>query len=161
MDGAKFKISILRMACKVHRVNNTHEILTISPYNIWIGLLPRQSGCPQREVFVLFYSVIAIEPGAVGTQFAASAFKSVFEPKDEETKALYDKMLNYMLSEWMREEALQTGDDIAEYILKAMTDEKPQVHYLTNKTFEGLQKLKYNDVTGKECLRDVMSHITS
>ena len=69
-------------------------------------------------------------------------------------------MMKYMLSQWMSKEVLQTGDDVAEYILKAITDEKPQMHYLTNKNFEGLQKLKYRDLTGEECLQNGMSYIS-
>ena len=107
------------------------------------------------------FSVIAVEPGAVGTEFATSALKAKFDPKDEETKVLYERIIKFMLTQYEIEEAVQSGDDVAEYILKAMTDEKPQVHYLTNKTFERLQKVKFNDTTGEECLREVMNHITS
>ena len=42
----------------------------------------------------------------------------------------------------------QTGDDVAKWILKAMEDEKPHLHYITNKDYEETIKRKYVDVTG-------------
>jgi hypothetical protein len=112
------------------------------------------------KLTLVFFSVSAIEPGLVGTQFASTAFAQEAAPKDETTKALYDKMMGYMMSNWMAEGVVQTGDDCAEYILRAITDEKTQLHYFTNKNFEATKKIKFHDMTGEESLRESMKYLS-
>ncbi|XP_028400243.1 retinol dehydrogenase 8-like [Dendronephthya gigantea] len=115
---------------------------------------------PQLAQFNIHVS--AVEPGPISTQFAPTAFThmSAFQPKDEPTKALFDKFVEGFNTTWMIEGVLQSGDECAEYVLKAIVDEKPQVHYLTNKTLEESVKVKFNDMTGEECLKRSMKYIS-
>ena len=108
-----------------------------------------------------FFSVIAVEPGTVFTQFGPSASSTGqdFAPKDEATKALYDKSMAYLIGNWLSQDVAQTADECAEYIVKAAADEKPQPHYLTNDKFEERVKVKFCDVTGETSLQASLKYI--
>ena len=61
----------------------------------------------------------------------------------------------------MHEDVVQTGDECAEYIVKAVTDEKPQMHYLTNAKFEERVKVKFCDITGETSHQESLKYIQS
>ena len=94
-------------------------------------------------------NVSLIEPGPVATEFVASVqSKGIdgLEDGDEETKDLINKLIQAFQKDMSQR--VQTGDDVAKCILKAMEDEKPHLHYITNKNYEEVLKNKYVDITG-------------
>ena len=95
-----------------------------------------------------------IEPGPVATEFRGSVVSKGIdglENGDEETKGLINKVIQAFHKG--RSENGQTGDDVAKYILQAIEDEKPHLHYITSKTFEEGMKRKYVDITGDSVIQ--------
>ena len=101
-----------------------------------------------------YFSVSLIEPGPVATEFGGSVVSKGIdglENGDEETKGLINKVIQAFHKS--RSENGQTGDDVAKYILQAIEDEKPHLHYITSKTFEEGMKRKYVDITGDSVIQ--------
>ncbi|XP_046862006.1 retinol dehydrogenase 8-like [Xenia sp. Carnegie-2017] len=99
---------------------------------------------PELAVFNVHISTVI--PGAIATggdfKFYSGDLKA-----DDPTKVLGEKF--FANTQKMASQA-QSPAEVAEYILKAMTDEKPQPHYITNKGFEeGFGKAKFCDLTGR------------
>ena len=88
------------------------------------------------------FSISLIEPGPVATEKEKGL--DGLQNGDEETKAL----LNKVIQSFEKRKDTQTGDDVAKVILKAMEDEKPHLHYITNEVLKEAMKRKYVDITG-------------
>ncbi|XP_046859683.1 retinol dehydrogenase 8-like isoform X2 [Xenia sp. Carnegie-2017] len=66
---------------------------------------------------------------------------------DDPSKLLGEKFIQTSAAEVINQ--AQTPEEVVEYILKAITDEKPQPRYLTSKGFEEFAKSKFCDLTGR------------
>lgn len=106
------------------------------------------------------FRVIAVELGPVDTSFSKkTGFETdEFLAKDAATKEIYDKVMNNCMKEFA-EEKLQTAEECAEGILKAVIDETPQHHYFLCKKFEEEAKAKYCDITGKKPFENSKKHL--
>ncbi|XP_046862004.1 uncharacterized oxidoreductase SSP0419-like isoform X2 [Xenia sp. Carnegie-2017] len=90
--------------------------------------------------------ISSVIPAAIDTG-AEFKFYSGQLKEDDPTRVLGEKF--YANTQKMASQA-QPPAEVAEYILKAITDEKPQPHYITNKGFEeGFGKAKFCDTTGR------------
>ena len=97
-----------------------------------------------------------IEPGPVATDFGGTMQSrgiDGLENGDDETKSLIKKVTEAFQRNTSK--AGQTGDDVAKFILKAMEDEKPHLHYLTNEAYEEALKRKYVDITGDNVIQTI------
>ena len=72
--------------------------------------------------------------------------QEVMENIDVETRSSFEAYLERYKN--MFENIEQTGEDIAEVILEAITSPNPNFRYLTNKQFSRLIEAKYVDITG-------------
>ncbi|XP_046859481.1 17-beta-hydroxysteroid dehydrogenase type 1-like [Xenia sp. Carnegie-2017] len=92
--------------------------------------------------------IVTIQPGAIKTRALTQfAFNSGQLPDDDTSKLLGEKYVQTFAAEAINQ--AQTPEEVAEYILKAITDEKPQPRYLTSKGFEEFAKSKFCDPTGR------------
>ena len=105
-----------------------------------------KSMCVTYISFFFLCSIITVIPGAIDTRgLAELSFCTENLNDDDPTKLLGEKF--FANTQRM---ASQSPAEVAEYILKAMTDDKPQHHYITNKGFEeGFGKAKFCDTTGR------------
>jgi retinol dehydrogenase 8 len=98
-----------------------------------------------------------IEPGVILTNFEATALK-VFsentEKMDEEFNAMLSKYVSVMQEKFKDSKLAQTGMEVAEVCLKAITDENPSLRYLTNLHPLYLESInmKYADINGNKNL---------
>ena len=98
-------------------------------------------------MFTLF-SISLVEPGPVATEFLNAVDSKGFagaQEGDDITKSMLDK-LGQMIKTFAA--VSQSGEDIAKYILQAMEDESPHLHYITNEFYLEMAKKKFIDVTG-------------
>ena len=98
------------------------------------------------------FSISLVEPGPVATEFSSSVREKGLDGLqngDEETKPL----LNKVIQSFEKGKDTQTGDDVAKVILKAMEDEKPHLHYITNEVLKEAMKRKYVDITGNSVVQ--------
>ncbi|XP_046862272.1 retinol dehydrogenase 8-like [Xenia sp. Carnegie-2017] len=89
--------------------------------------------------------MITIQPAGIATG-GEMTFSSENLKDDDPTKVLGEKLIEKTSK--MAAEA-QSPEEVAEFILKAITDENPQPHYVTNKGFEAFGKAKFCDLTGR------------
>jgi NAD(P)-dependent dehydrogenase (short-subunit alcohol dehydrogenase family) len=90
--------------------------------------------------------VAIVEPGPVNTEFVASVTKNLVAKEIAD----YTPLLNAYLSGSRQAFATagQTGDDIAAFIVEAVTSEAPHFRYLTSDLMRGIAARKYVDTTG-------------
>ena len=102
-----------------------------------------------------------IEPGPVTTKFLKGGDPKGYgdaQEDDDVTKSLMNK-----LGQWFKRlgSVSQSGEDIAKYILKAMEDESPHLHYITNATWEEMIKKKFIDITGDSIVKSTAEQFFS
>ena len=107
-----------------------------------------KSMCVIYISFFFLCSIITVIPGVIDTRgYAEFSFCTENLKDDDPTKLLGEK---FFANSKKRSSQAQSPAEVAEYILKAMTDENPQPHYITNKGFEeGFGKAKFCDTTGR------------
>jgi retinol dehydrogenase 8 len=98
-----------------------------------------------------------IEPGVILTNFAGTALKTYGESSekmDQELDAMLSKYMSVTQEKFKDPTLAQTGMEVAEVCLKAITDENPSLRYLTNLHPLYLEsiKMKYADFTGNKNL---------
>ncbi|XP_046855679.1 retinol dehydrogenase 8-like [Xenia sp. Carnegie-2017] len=92
--------------------------------------------------------IATIQPGVIKTRALSQfAFNSGQLADDDPSKLLGEKYLKARGALILNQ--AQTPEEVAEYILKAITDENPQPHYMTSEAFEEFVKSKYRDLTGR------------
>ncbi|XP_046859682.1 retinol dehydrogenase 8-like isoform X1 [Xenia sp. Carnegie-2017] len=92
--------------------------------------------------------IVSIQPGAIKTRMLTRfSFDSEQLADDDPSKLLGEKFIQTSAAEVINQ--AQTPEEVVEYILKAITDEKPQPRYLTSKGFEEFAKSKFCDLTGR------------
>lgn len=94
-----------------------------------------------------------IEPGPVATSFMTNMTegdKPDRPPLDEETKQLFENCGKKIQAAFST--VVQTADEIADEILKAVNDEKPHLRYQTNKNYATLTAAKLTDPTGDKSM---------
>jgi short-subunit dehydrogenase len=99
-----------------------------------------------------------IEPGVILTNFAETALKTYGESSekmDQELDAMLSKYMSVTQEKFKDPTLAQTGMEVAEVCLKAITDENPSLRYLTNHHPLYLEsiKMKYADFTGNKNLK--------
>ncbi|XP_074634087.1 retinol dehydrogenase 8-like [Acropora palmata] len=90
-----------------------------------------------------------IEPGPVATSFMsnlAEGDKPDRPPLDEETKQLFENCGKKMQAAFST--VVQTPEEIADEILRAVNEEKPHLRYQTNKNYATMTAAKLTDPTG-------------
>ena len=100
-------------------------------------------------VFVVFFRCSLIEPGPVATSFMsnlAEGDKPDRPPLDEETKQLFENCGKKMQAAFST--VVQTPEEIADEILRAVNEEKPHLRYQTNKNYATMTAAKLTDPTG-------------
>lgn len=100
-------------------------------------------------VFVSFFRCSLIEPGPVATSFMsnlAEGDKPDRPPLDEETKQLFENCGKKMQAAFST--VVQSPEEIADEILRAVNEEKPHLRYQTNKNYATLTAAKLTDPTG-------------
>jgi NAD(P)-dependent dehydrogenase (short-subunit alcohol dehydrogenase family) len=103
--------------------------------------------------------VSVIEPGAVNTSFVdtvASAAAPLFADSEDPYRPLLD---SYLAATREHFEAGQTGDDVAEVIVKALSDDPPHMRYQTSRTARLLAKAKFADPDGDATVEFVGSRL--
>lgn len=98
--------------------------------------------------FFFLCSIATIQPGVMKTRALSQfTFNTGQLPNDDPTKLLAEKYLKARGGLVLNQ--AQTPEEVAEYILKAITDEKPQPHYMTSEALEEFVKSKYRDLTDR------------
>jgi len=97
-----------------------------------------------------------IEPGAILTNFVKNVkMPEATQKVDDDIKKLQDLTMKRMLGQFTSGNIAQTPMEVAEVMLKAITDENPHMRYLTNDKYLDVVKSKYVDPTGDTHLRNV------
>ncbi len=96
-----------------------------------------------------------VEPGAILTTFVQNADRKSLKVLDSEWNELVERYSAAMGGAFKAPYA-QTGEQVSNFILKAIEDENPNLRYTTNPLTESGLKLKYSDLTGN-AIRDAMA----
>jgi NAD(P)-dependent dehydrogenase (short-subunit alcohol dehydrogenase family) len=93
--------------------------------------------------------VSLIEPGPVATEFVNNVLAKP-GAENAEVSAVYQPMIQKYIASFQGRIASisQSGDEVAQTILTAATDETPHLRYATSDMVKQLASLKYTDITG-------------
>jgi NAD(P)-dependent dehydrogenase (short-subunit alcohol dehydrogenase family) len=96
--------------------------------------------------------VVAIEPGAVKTEFVANVLARPCG--HSEVAPVYQPLLEAYMARAQEAYAhhTQTGEDVAKVIVEAATAQTPHFRYVTSELVRGLVSRKYTDPTGDSVL---------
>jgi NAD(P)-dependent dehydrogenase (short-subunit alcohol dehydrogenase family) len=109
-----------------------------------------ESLAPVVRRFGIFVSVV--EPGAVNTSFVASVSDKAGGLLGAEEDPYRAILMRYLGATREAFDGGQTGDDVAEVILRAATDEQPHFRYQTSSVSRAVAKAKFADPDGDASL---------
>lgn len=112
-----------------------------------------ESCAPVYKEFGIHISLI--EPGAILTSFVKNVKKSESDKKIDDDLLEKRDIVNKKMMAQFNNSLAQTPMQVAEVMLKALTDENPHMRYLTNEKYLDAVKSKYVDPTGDVHLKNV------